>query len=209
MNGRNAAGLRVGLGLVALGCFIGCSGEGITAEPQAVEQGGSAGSAAVGGSASVGGASGAGQGGVSSMGGSASGMAGSDMSGMAGSGMGSAGGSAGGAATMPPPPVCDAMRTVLQARCGNNSCHSQPRATIGDFAISMAQIPAYIDKPSVRDPMCGLIIDSENPSESLLFRKLIGAFPAPACGAFMPVTGDALSDAQIDCMESWLQQFKK
>jgi hypothetical protein len=191
-----------------LGCFIGCSGEGITAEPEPVEQGGSAGSVAMGGSASVGGTSGAGgasgragQGGVSSIGGSASGMAGSDMS--------SAGGTAGGGGATPAPPVCDAMRTVLQARCGNNSCHSQDGATIGDFAISMDQIPAYIDKPSVRDPMCGLIIDSQDPSQSLLLRKLIGAFPAPACGGFMPVTGDALSQTQINCMESWLQQFKQ
>jgi hypothetical protein len=206
MNGSNAVGLRVGLGLVALSCFFGCSGEGITTEePEPLGGGGRAGSVAVGGSASVGGSTGiggaAGQGGVSSMAGSASGMAGSDMV--------SAGGSGGAGGAMPVRPVCDAMRTVLQARCGNNSCHSQDGATIGDFAISMEQIPAYIDKPSVRDPMCGLIIDSENPSESLLLRKLIGAFPAPACGAFMPVTGDALSDTQIDCMESWLQQFKK
>jgi hypothetical protein len=203
-----AAGLNVAPRLIALGLFLGCSGEGITAdEPVAVAGGRAGGVAAAGGAVSAGGAGGAGgragQGNVSSMGGSATGMGGSDVS--------NAGTSAGVGGSMRPisEPVCDAMRTVLQARCGNNSCHSNPRATIGDFAVGMEQAEAYIDRPSVRDPACGLIIDSANPSESLLLRKLTGDFPVPACGAFMPVTGDSLTDAQIDCMENWLQQFQR
>ena len=105
-------------------------------------------------------------------------------------------------------PFCDAVTVVLLPRCGGGSCHSNADARIGDFAAGRQQAESFIDVPSVRNASCGKIIDSQDPSQSLLLRKLIGDFPIPTCGGPMPVSGGDLTDEQIDCMASWLQQFR-
>lgn len=105
-------------------------------------------------------------------------------------------------------PFCDAVTEVLLARCGGGSCHSNPGARIGDFAAGRTQAESFVDVPSVRNASCGFVIDSQDPSRSLLYRKLVGDFPVPTCGGPMPVSGADLTDEQIDCMASWLEQFR-
>ena len=107
-----------------------------------------------------------------------------------------------------PGPFCDAVTLVLLPRCGGGSCHSNADARIGDFASGRTQAESFVDVPSVRNASCGRIIDSQDPSQSLLLRKLIGEFPIPTCGGPMPVSGGDLTDAQITCMASWLEQFR-
>jgi hypothetical protein len=122
------------------------------------------------------------------------------------------GGGAGGAGSPPPAmpePVCDAVTEVLLPSCGGGSCHSNPSARIGDWAVGRSEAESFVDVPSVRNVACGLIIDSGDPSQSLLLRKLIGDFPIPMCGGPMPVSGPDLTDQQIACMASWLQQFRR
>lgn len=105
-------------------------------------------------------------------------------------------------------PFCDAVTEVLLPRCGGGSCHSNENARIGDFAAGRAQAESFIDVPSVRNASCGFVIDSQDPSQSLLLRKLVGDFPVPTCGGPMPVSGGDLTDEQIECMASWLEQFR-
>jgi hypothetical protein len=100
------------------------------------------------------------------------------------------------------------VTVVLLPRCGGGSCHSNADARIGDFAAGRVQAESFIDVPSVRNASCGFIIDSSDPAQSLLYRKLVGDFPVPMCGGPMPVSGGDLTDEQIDCMASWLQQFR-
>jgi hypothetical protein len=114
-----------------------------------------------------------------------------------------AGGGAGSA------PFCDAVTQVLIPSCGGGSCHSNRDATIGDWGVGREEAESFVDVPSVRNVACGFIIDSEDPSQSLLLRKLIGDFPAPMCGGPMPSSGPDLTDEQIACMASWLQQFRR
>jgi hypothetical protein len=66
-----------------------------------------------------------------------------------------------------------------------------------------------VDAPSVRNVDCGLIIDSADPAESLIYRKLTGDFIGGICGGFMPVSGADLTEQQIDCVADWVQQFKR
>jgi hypothetical protein len=106
------------------------------------------------------------------------------------------------------PRYCDAPTLVLQASCGNGSCHSRPDTTIGDFAISAEHAAAFVDRVSVRDPSCGLIIDSRNYGDSLMLTKVTGTYPLH-CGGRMPVGSFVITDAQIACLASWLQQFQK
>lgn len=118
----------------------------------------------------------------------------------------------GGAGGAPPPMTeqvfCDAVSMVFIPRCGGGSCHSRPDVAFGDFAIGTAEAESLVNVQSVRNPICGLVIDPVNPSESLILRKVIGDFPSPTCGGAMPVTGGELTDEQIDCVASWVQKFE-
>ncbi len=106
------------------------------------------------------------------------------------------------------PVYCDAPTRVLQASCGNGSCHSNAGATIGDFAVSAAHAVAFVDKVSVRSPSCGRIIDSRNYGDSLILTKVTGTYPLH-CGGRMPVGSFVITDDQIACLASWLQQFQR
>jgi hypothetical protein len=106
------------------------------------------------------------------------------------------------------PVFCDAPTKVLMASCGNGSCHSNAGATIGDFAVSPERAVAFVDKISVRDPSCGRIIDSRNYADSLILTKVTGTYPLH-CGGRMPVGSFTITDDQIGCLASWLQQFQR
>jgi hypothetical protein len=127
----------------------------------------------------------------------------------AGSSAGSATGGAGGSTSTRDEPVCDAVTQVFMQSCGFNSCHGNPGATIGDFAVGRAEAEAVVDQPSSRNPACGLLIDSNDPARSLLVRKLTGDFPTSICGGLMPVIGRDLTRAEIDCVASWVTQFAR
>lgn len=118
------------------------------------------------------------------------------------------GGSGGSSSGVDEEVYCDAVSQVFMPRCGGGSCHSNPNATIGDFAVGTAEAESYVNVPSVRNPVCGLIIDPVAPSNSLILRKVVGGFPSPTCGGAMPVTGGELTDDQIDCVASWVRKFR-
>jgi hypothetical protein len=111
----------------------------------------------------------------------------------------------------PPRTYCDAVTLVLQASCGNGSCHSNRGATIGDFAVGAAEAAAYVSRGSARNPDCGLIIDPIEPQNSLILTKVTGQFPkSMGCGAEMPVGSfEDMTVAQIDCLSDWVEQFKR
>jgi hypothetical protein len=125
------------------------------------------------------------------------------LGGSAGSDLG-----AGGGDVAAPAIFCDAPRKVLMASCGNGSCHSNSGATIGDFAVDPERAYHFVDKLAARDPECGFIIDSRDYSQSFLLLKVRGDFPVPQCGERMPVGSFKITEEQIDCLASWLQQFQ-
>lgn len=104
---------------------------------------------------------------------------------------------------------CDAVTTVLIPHCGGGSCHSNPSPTIGDFAIDQDHVEAFVDRDSAWNPACGKVINSREPSLSLILTKVTGDFPSSGCGGFMPVTGDDLSSRQIECLADWVEQFQR
>lgn len=119
---------------------------------------------------------------------------------------GEAGGSGG-----PDEPACDAVTQVLTQKCGGGSCHSNERATIGDFAIGRMQAEAMVDRPA-SELGCGLIIDSADSAQSLLLTKVNGTYPSD-CGGPMPAPAGReerqLTDGDIDRLSDWLQQFER
>ncbi len=106
---------------------------------------------------------------------------------------------------------CDAVTEVFQYKCAP-SCHGNERVAIGDFAVALERAAPLVDKPSIRDPGCGLVIDSANPSGSLILTKVTGGYQRDGidCGGAMPVgsIGD-MPPEEVTCIADWLQQFKR
>jgi len=122
-----------------------------------------------------------------------------------------AAGGTGGGASFPAAVFCDAPAKVFVPSCGGGSCHGNSGAVIGDFAVDTQRAYNFVDKVSVRHADCGRIIDSRDYSQSFLLLKIReGSFETPYCGGIMPVPSfPQLSETQIDCVASWLQQFQK
>ena len=119
-------------------------------------------------------------------------------------------GGAGGAESSPAAAFCDAPAKIFVPSCGIGACHENPRATMGAFAVDTTSAYSFVDKVSTRHADCGRIIDSRDYSQSLLLLKVRGAIDTPYCGGIMPIPSyPPLSETQIDCVASWLQQFQR
>jgi len=115
---------------------------------------------------------------------------------------------------------CDAPTKVLTPKCGIGSCHGNQNAVMGDFGIDAEHAVKFVDKPATRHPECGRIIDSRDYSKSFMLLKMRGdllgnlseeqaaTVDAPYCGGRMPVGSIVITNDEIDCLASWLQQFQ-
>lgn len=116
---------------------------------------------------------------------------------------------------------CDAPAKVLTPKCGIGSCHGNHDAVMGDFGIDAEHALKFIDKPATRHAECGRIIDSRDYSKSFMLIKMRGdllsnlseqqaaSVDDSHCGGRMPVGSIVITDDQIDCVASWLQQFQE
>jgi hypothetical protein len=112
-------------------------------------------------------------------------------------GQGPAGGAGGGGGTG----GCDAFG-ILEARCSGGSCHGAG-SDLGDFAASLEQAEAFAGAAPVT-PDCleeNLVIDPENPLQSLLVQKLD---QTPPCGSPMPLVPPLLADEEVACLVQWI-----
>jgi len=153
-----------------------------------------------------------GGGGSGAQGGSSAGGAGGGSSGAGGGSVASAGsagsGSAGSGSSLPPPtgPVCDAYTQVFQYGCGlGGGCHSSTDlAARGDFGAGEENARALVDVQTKNG--CGKYIDTANPDASQILLKAQGE-QAASCGQDMPPNSNGLSQADLDCIRSWVYQF--
>jgi len=145
----------------------------------------------------VGGGSGTGGGGTG--GGSAAGAGGGASGGASGSGAAGSGSSGSGSTVA----ACD-WGKVIEFRCGGvlgSGCHGD-NSNFGNFGSTEAAAKALIDKPVKIDTACGKYIDSANPDQSAIIRKL----GDPTCGgAQMPFNSDPLEQEDIDCIRGWIE----
>lgn len=111
--------------------------------------------------------------------------------------------------------ACDPTDVFL--KCSNSICHQSedgmpPGGSVDFFApgfgAKLIDLPATYagvvdtaDCPETPE----LIIDSANPSASLLFKKVEDTH---SCGSVMPI-GAGLSTAEIDCLKSWADDLIK
>lgn len=193
---------------VALALFMACAGKDppeLTADQAdairtAYDDGAVAG-AGGGGAGGAGGAlaaAGSGGSGGSQLPSNPSGSGGSAAAGLAGSGGGSTAEAGAGGGTSSGS-TCDGF-ALLATNCGTSGCHGEG-SNLEDFAASEAAARNFIDVPGTL--ACGgqgLVIDTDDPAESLMVRKLSDD---PPCGQQMP-PGGGLSPAEVDCIEDWI-----
>ncbi len=132
-----------------------------------------------------------------------------------GGGSASGGGTAsGGSAVMNE--YCDPM-PIMESSCNGVACHGNPGEpaafytdlfnpsegqTVGQMLIGEpADYEIVTDQSSCPTDDPELLIDPEEPSESLILKKINNTH---ACGQSMPSTGMSLSQDQIDCFTEWV-----
>jgi hypothetical protein len=214
MNVRKAGrALRLGVP-VSVALFLACAGKDppevsaeLAAQIQAAYDDTATGAASGGtggggaGGSSAGAPSGAGGSGGSSAASNA-GAGGGALAGGAGSGGTGGGVNAGTAGTGGSGSVssCDGF-AILAANCGTSGCHGEG-SNLEDFAASESAARAFIGQPGTL--ACsgqGDVIDTADPAESLLIRKLSADAP---CGQQMPISGAPLTASEVDCLEDWI-----
>ena len=96
---------------------------------------------------------------------------------------------------------CD-FRALMQARCGNASCHGGAMAPTG-LDLTSAGLADRV-RGQQASGACGqyLLIDREKPEESALYLKVSD----DACGVRMPV-GGMLSSSEQQCILQWIERL--
>jgi hypothetical protein len=106
-----------------------------------------------------------------------------------------------------PPPadagaVCD-FRALVQAKCGNASCHGAPASSTGLDLTSASLAMRVAGRKGPNACASKLLIDPANPAESALYFKVTGT----TCGAQMPL-GGSLTPGEQACVLSWIEALQ-
>ena len=112
----------------------------------------------------------------------------------------SAGAGTGGTEAPPLQPMACDFRALMQAKCGNATCHGGPVASTGlDLTSAMlgSRIAGRQGNGTCSDK---LLVDPENPRDSKLYLKISGS----TCGSQMPLGGQLNADEQA-CVLTWIE----
>lgn len=193
---------RCGFGILAAG-FVACAGgdtppvendlrDGLLANYGGADSDtGSAGAAGAGGAGGAGGRGSAGSAnaGSSNAAGGAAGSGGSAPVGGGGTDIGNA---------------CDAYTTIFLVQCAGSSCHGDGSDN-GVFAGSQPPTAGeLVNVTSENGEACGVLIDPNNIEDSVLLTMLT-ASQGQACSPVpMPLAGEDLDDAELECVTEYL-----
>ena len=187
-------------------CGVGCAAP--LANPEAFEDRAPLTSSGGGGSVSVAGGGGAPLGGAPS----GAGSAGVELG---GSNHGGSTAGSGGAAVDGDLPACVTalFKPTSSGKCSNGVCHHGANAPGGLDLASPGVSARLVDQtashlganPSSGCPRGDKLIDSANPQDSWLLKKLT-LDAAASCGAKMPATGFLTSD-ELSCLTGWVESF--
>ncbi|HEY4117123.1 MAG TPA: hypothetical protein VGM56_04685 [Byssovorax sp.] len=96
----------------------------------------------------------------------------------------------------------DVPSTIFIPNCATApGCHSAADRMQG-LDLASPNVAARVVNQPAKECVPGILADPANPSQSILYLKLFQ--PAP-CGSQMPLGADPLSDTQIACVETWIQ----
>jgi hypothetical protein len=100
----------------------------------------------------------------------------------------------------PPDGGCDPLVSIFPVSCSTSSCHSA-QSQQGTLDLESAGLPnRLVGKPAHGGP--GLLIDRQNPSQSVLLLKVSAN---PPFQFQMPLGAPPLSPAEMACLQAWVQ----
>ncbi len=95
---------------------------------------------------------------------------------------------------------CNPVTDIFPVSCTTSACHSA-QSQQGNLDLESAGLPArLVDKQAHGGP--GLLIDSKDPSQSVLYLKTTAT---PPFGFQMPLGADPLSPDEMACLLAWVQ----
>jgi hypothetical protein len=102
------------------------------------------------------------------------------------------------------PLTCNVPASFKQS-CASAGCHSASSPANGLDLASDGVAARVVNVMASASGSCAghVLADPGNPDESLLVTKL---GDSPPCGSHMPLTGTSFTDAQIECVRSWIEQ---
>lgn len=99
----------------------------------------------------------------------------------------------------PEPPACD-FRALVEAKCGNASCHGAPAVGSG-LDLTSASLPTRIAGRMAGGSCTDkLLVDPDEPNQSALYLRVTGT----ACGVKMPLGGSLTPNEQA-CILTWIE----
>lgn len=94
---------------------------------------------------------------------------------------------------------CPDIYPYLAEKCGTAGCHGATMPTSNLDLVS----PGIEGRIANKTALCGgLLANTSDPQASVIFTKLLDP---PPCGARMPFLKEALPDAEVDCILTWLE----
>jgi hypothetical protein len=97
---------------------------------------------------------------------------------------------------------------LLAASCSGSVCHSAPTSgALTNFVFDEATAAALEGQPAPGSNCTtdsAPVFDSGNPAASLVMKKISGS---ASCGQRMPPGGPFLEQADIDCIQTWIESL--
>ena len=105
-----------------------------------------------------------------------------------------------GQVTPPSDGGCDPVIDIFPVSCATSACHST-QSQQGNLDLQSTGLPQRLVNQTAHGGP-GLLIDKQNPAQSVLLLKLMNP---PPFGFQMPLGAPPLSPAEIACIQAWVQ----
>lgn len=100
----------------------------------------------------------------------------------------------------------DVESDLLAVRCAGSVCHSAGEQKAAGLDLVSPGVAERVANVASASADCGgnMLVVPGDPSGSLLYQKVASE---PPCGSRMPLAQDPLSDDDIGCLASWIQEM--
>ena len=95
---------------------------------------------------------------------------------------------------------------ILAVRCAGSVCHSAGEQKAAGLDLVSPGVADRVKNVASASAECGgtMLVVPGDPGTSLLYQK-VG--DDPPCGSRMPLAQDALSEEELECVRSWIQEM--
>lgn len=101
----------------------------------------------------------------------------------------------------------DPETEILAVRCAGSVCHSAGDQKAAGLDLVSPGVADRVKNVASASAECGgdMLVAPGDPAGSLLYQKV--SMETPPCGSRMPLAQDPLSDEEIGCVASWIQEM--